>query len=157
MSVPVIDIAPFIAGTAEGKRIVARQIGHACRDIGFLSIVGHGVPNALLTEMSDVSRRFFDLPLEEKMKVAVNIGDMMQYWTNDRWRSTVHRVINPPSQSKSTRRQSLVFFHTPNENTLIECLPSCCSADNPPRYAPILAGEHMRLKSEKAGTLAKDK
>ena len=88
---------------------------------------------------------------------VVNIGDMMQYWTNDAWHSTVHRVVNPPSQSKSTRRQSLVFFHTPNENTLIECLPGCCSADNPPRYAPILAGEHMRQKSEKAGTLAKDK
>jgi|GEM_PF-16309 len=96
---------------------------------------------------------------------VVNIGDMMQMWTNDKWLSTVHRVVNPPAAEQAhmdqgvrsdSRRQSLVFFHTPHENTLIECLPSCTSADNPPRHAPIRAADHMRQKSAKAGTLAQD-
>src|SRR3954465_6012573 len=89
---------------------------------------------------------------------VINIGDMMQYWTNDRWISTIHRVVNPPrDQNLGSRRQSIVFFHSPNENTLISCLDGCSSAANPPKYAPILAGEHLRQKSAKAGTLAETK
>jgi len=45
----------------------------------------------------------------------INIGDLMARWTNDRWVSTVHRVVNPPSDTGgSTRRQSIAFFHQPN-------------------------------------------
>jgi isopenicillin N synthase-like dioxygenase len=89
---------------------------------------------------------------------VINIGDMMQYWTNDRWISTIHRVVNPPrDQNLGSRRQSIVFFHSPNENTLISCLDGCSSAANPPKYPPILAGEHLRQKSAKAGTLAETK
>jgi isopenicillin N synthase-like dioxygenase len=46
------------------------QIDVACRDIGFLLIAGHGVPQDLVEEVDDVSRAFFDLPLEEKMRVV---------------------------------------------------------------------------------------
>ena len=89
---------------------------------------------------------------------VINIGDMMQYWTNDRWISTIHRVVNPPrDKNVGSRRQSIVFFHSPNEHTLISCLDGCSSAANPPKYPPILAGEHLRQKSEKAGTLAEAK
>ena len=45
---------------------------------------------------------------------------------------------------------SIVFFHSPNENTLISCLDGCSNAANPPKYTPILAGEHLRQKSAKA-------
>ncbi len=309
-TVPMIDIGPFIAGTPTGRAAVVQQVGAACAEIGFFTIVGHGVPDDLLGQTADSARRFFDLPIDEKLKVrvnaigagyvpiktealaaslgqktpgdlkesfnigrdfaanpwpddpadlkdtwmryfstldalgdtlmrifalalslpenyfdaalnptnsflrainypapqeeplpdqlragahsdygtltillpenvagglqvldkagawidivsppksfVVNIGDMMQVWTNDRWRSTVHRVVNPPSDKRlNSRRQSLVFFHTPNENALVSCLESCMDATHPPKYAPILAGEHLRQKSTKAGTLAK--
>lgn len=311
-AVPVIDIGPFLEGSADGKRRVAEQVGQACEQIGFLTIVGHGVPQELVQRTYDVSRRFFDLPSDEKVKVRVNsigvgyvplqieslaaslgqktpgdlkeslnvgrdfdhdrwparppelkpiwieyfqtlnalganimrifatalslpehyfddkieppqafmrvinypdqpddplpgqlragahsdygtltilrsenvagglqvrdrdgswldvvtvpesfvinIGDMMQYWTNDRWVSTVHRVVNPPrDKNLGSRRQSIVFFHSPNENTMISCLDSCTSTENPAKYPPILAGDHLRQKSEKAGTLAETK
>src|SRR5262250_2391669 len=68
-SVPVIDIAPFLAGSPEGRARVAAQVGRACEEIGFLIVQGHGVPRELVEQMYDVSRRFFDLPLEEKMNV----------------------------------------------------------------------------------------
>ena len=68
-TVPVIDLAPFLAGSREGKQAVAAAVGRACTDIGFFSIVGHGVPEALVARMYDVSRRFFDLPLAEKLAV----------------------------------------------------------------------------------------
>src|ERR1700749_2266387 len=65
--VPVIDIAPYLAGTAEGKRRVAAQLDRACREVGFYVIVGHGVDPVLVEQVETVSRAFFDLPLDEKM------------------------------------------------------------------------------------------
>jgi isopenicillin N synthase-like dioxygenase len=82
---------------------------------------------------------------------VVNIGDMMMRWTNDRWVSTLHRVVNPPSALRqASRRQSLVFFHNPNPDAVVECLPGCCGPDNPPRYPPITAGEFIAQKSRQA-------
>jgi isopenicillin N synthase-like dioxygenase len=75
----------------------------------------------------------------------VNIGDLMARWTNDRWVSTLHRVVNPPpSQAAESRRQSLVFFHNPNYDALIECLPTCRDPAHPPRYEATTSGEHLR-------------
>jgi isopenicillin N synthase-like dioxygenase len=78
---------------------------------------------------------------------VVNLGDAMARWTNERWRSTLHRVVTPPvDASEPTRRQSIAFFHNANWETVIECLPSCQSSDDPPRYTPIAAGPHLMGK-----------
>lgn len=69
LGVPVIDIAPFLAGTPGGKAKVAGDVGRACEEIGFLTIVGHGVPSELIDETYAVSKAFFGLPPEEKLKV----------------------------------------------------------------------------------------
>jgi|SRR5579859_626850 len=82
---------------------------------------------------------------------VVNLGDMMMRWTNDRWISTLHRVVNPPAELRpASRRQSLVFFHNPNPDALVSCLPGCCGPGNPPRYADITAGEFIAQKSRQA-------
>ena len=79
----------------------------------------------------------------------VNIGDMMQMWTNDRWRSTVHRVVNPHADFAAVeRRQSIAFFHQPNWDTVIECLPSCTDDDHPPLHPPTTAGEWLQSRVE---------
>ncbi|MGI9335438.1 MAG: isopenicillin N synthase family dioxygenase [Gammaproteobacteria bacterium] len=81
----------------------------------------------------------------------VNIGDLMMTWTNDRWLSTRHRVVNPPPDATgSTRRLSLVYFANCNPDALIECLPTCTDADHPALHPPITAGEHRRFKIEKS-------
>ena len=80
----------------------------------------------------------------------VNIGDLMMRWTNDKWISTLHRVITPPLDQAGKRRQSLVFFHNPNSGVLIKCLDCCCSPKNPPKYAPILAEEYLKTKSRRS-------
>jgi isopenicillin N synthase-like dioxygenase len=322
-TVPVIDISPFLAGTPEGKRKVATEVGNACRDIGFLVITGHGVRDTLIQQTYNTARAFFDLPEEEKMKVerpapdqvrgysplmgeglsysldektppdlkesfsigpvdvpagdpyfhgpqagphfapniwpsqpaalqevwksyframenlsaqlmrmfalaldlpeeyfedkidrhismlralnypdqstppeknqmragahsdygsltivrqeaapgglevlnsrgewvgvkpvpgafVVNIGDLMMQWTNDMWKSTMHRVVNPPRDlALGSRRISLVFFHQPNYDAMVECLASCRDAKNPPKYAPISSGDHLKSKFTK--------
>ena len=325
-TVPVIDIAPFLAGDPAGIAAVARQVGHACEEIGFFQIVGHGVDESFIQRVYDVSLAFFDLPEEEKALVAqpakdqvrgwsavgkeglsysldaeapgdlkekmdmgppdvpaddpyfhseaagphfaanlfpdrpgemqplweqyfltmsdlcsqimrmfavaleldveyfadkidrhismfrslnypdqpneplagqlragvhsdygsltivrqedrpgglqvmdrsgewvdvpvipgglvVNIGDLMAEWTNDRWVSTLHRVVNPPrDRAGDSRRLSLVLFHQPNYDAVIECLPTCLEPGDEPRYAPITSGEHLRSKFVKQTT-----
>jgi len=320
MNVPVIDVGPYFSGYPAGRAEVARQIDQACRDIGFLVITGHGVSEQLADRVYNLSRQFFDLPIEEKMKCrrpapdqvrgyarlgseaaqygldresppdlneslsigptdvdysdpyytcreagphfapnvwpdqvpglreawtewfgvmerlardlmrmfalalnlperffddkidrhismfrvlnypsqphsplpnqfrsgahsdygsltilriedrpgglqvcnkagdwvsvpcvpgafVVNIADLMMQWTNDRWISTMHRVANPPrDKALDSRRMSLVFFHQPNYDTLVECLPSCLGAGESPKYAPITSGDQLLSK-----------
>ncbi len=317
--VPIIDIAPFRTGGPAEKRAVAHEVDRACTDIGFFTIVGHGVPGELIARMLAATKAFFDLPLEEKLRVrqpapdqsrgyqavgaenlaysrgdrstadlkelfaigpvdvpqteyftrpqaypgfapnlwperprqfrevwtayyralehvtvrvmeilalaldlpetyfapfidkhvtpmranhypeqrtparpgqlraglhtdygaltillpenvpgglqvqnrrgefadvealpgsfVCNLGDLMQRWTNDRWRSTMHRVVNPPlDRAAGNRRVSIAFFHQPNYDAVIECLPTCTGPGNPPRYPPITSSEHRLAK-----------
>jgi isopenicillin N synthase-like dioxygenase len=77
----------------------------------------------------------------------VNIGDLMARWTNDRWVSTLHRVANPPPDSRhSTRRQSIAFFHQPNWDAEISCIPTCLRPGERPNYVPVLSGIHLMEK-----------
>jgi isopenicillin N synthase-like dioxygenase len=74
----------------------------------------------------------------------VNSGDMMQRWTNDRWPSTLHRVINRVTDATGGRdRWSIAYFCDLDHDALISPLPSCVTAERPARYAPITAGEHL--------------
>ncbi len=70
LEVPVIDIAPFMHGSAADKLALAKTVAQACRDIGFLVIQGHGVSSELMDTVRRLSRDFFDLPLAEKQRVA---------------------------------------------------------------------------------------
>lgn len=318
LHVPVIDISRFHDGSEEEKRAVAGQVNQACQDIGFLVISGHGVPPELIAKMRKVSEAFFDLSLDEKMRVArpapdvtrgyigmeeesigrlrdayatagdlneslmigpvdvpepdyafssaagkhfapniwpekpdglqetwttyyremgrlartlmrifalalnleenffdgkidrhisrlrvrnypaqkeapipgqiragahsdygsltilaaedkpgglqvcnssgewvdvpvipgcyiINIGDLMARWTNDAWVSTLHRVVNPPADAgDGSRRQSLVFFHNPNYDANIACLPTCLESGQTARYGEITSGDYLR-------------
>eukprot|EP00271_Cylindrocystis_brebissonii_P006216 TRINITY_DN188_c0_g2_i1.p1 TRINITY_DN188_c0_g2~~TRINITY_DN188_c0_g2_i1.p1 ORF type:complete len:332 (+),score=44.34 TRINITY_DN188_c0_g2_i1:206-1201(+) len=72
---------------------------------------------------------------------VVNLGDCIERWTNNKFRSTLHRVVNP-----GIERFSVPFFLEPDIDCLVECLPSCCSADNPPKYEPITTLQYLTAK-----------
>ena len=79
--------------------------------------------------------------------LIINLGDAMARWTNDRWRSTLHRVVTPPAGVAATsRRQSIAFFHNANWDAVIECIPTCLADGESPRYEPVTAGEHLMSK-----------
>lgn len=86
---------------------------------------------------------------------VINIGDMLMQWTNDRWLSTEHRVLNPSrDKALGSRRMSMPFFHSPNYDVVIECIPSCCGPNRPAKYAPVRSGDWARMKFQKQVTFA---
>jgi isopenicillin N synthase-like dioxygenase len=326
LAVPVIDLSPFRSGDETQRRAVAREVGQACRDIGFLIVSGHGVPDDLIEQTYQTAKTFFALPVAEKEAVdrpapnvvrgysavggeglsysldeptppdlkesftigpvdfdrddpyftgpqagphfaenawparpealrpvwtayfsamedlaadlmrmfalaldlpeayfddkidrhismfralrypdqiqppepgqmragahsdygsltilrqeqrpgglqvqnkagewvdvpaipgtfVVNIGDLMMQWTNDLWTSTMHRVVNPPRDlAAESDRISLVFFHQPNYDAMVSCLPSCATPERPAKYAPVSSGDHLSSKFVKQTT-----
>jgi isopenicillin N synthase-like dioxygenase len=81
----------------------------------------------------------------------VNIGDMMARWTNDRWVSTMHRVISPAQSAHSPgRRQSMAFFHNASFDADIRCIDTCRDASQPARYAPVQAGQYLATRFNSA-------
>ncbi|MGA7324269.1 MAG: 2-oxoglutarate and iron-dependent oxygenase domain-containing protein [Rhodomicrobium sp.] len=86
---------------------------------------------------------------------VINIGDLMSRWTNRRWRSTLHRVVNPGRELSGTaQRLSMVTFFSPNEQSEIACLPSCVTPEKPPRWPPVKAGDYIRDKIMKSMDIA---
>jgi isopenicillin N synthase-like dioxygenase len=75
--------------------------------------------------------------------VLINTGDLMQRWSNDVFCSTKHRVATPTDDRIHQSRDAIAFFCHPDADTEIVCLETCQSAENPPRYAPITAGEYL--------------
>ena len=316
-AVPVIDIAPFRAGTPQGMQTVIQKVSHALETIGFFVITGHGVPSDLQARTLQIAREFFDLPEDEKLRycdvpktfmgynplgaervayahhdesapdlkanfsigrldvdegdpyyscetgrqwfqpniwpqrptrfreiltaysdageqlaltlmqlfalaldvpqnyfadkveksmnflrvldypalpnpprpnqfrigphsdygtltlvtsdgpglqvktragewedvpyvpdgIQVNIGDMMEEWTNDKWVSTQHRVLVPDDQAaRQQRRQAIAFFLTANYDTVIAPFDTLIDADHPAKYKPVTAGEDLMQK-----------
>ena len=75
--------------------------------------------------------------------LLVNLGDLTAEWTNDRWRSTLHRVA---PTSGPGRRRSTAFFFDADWDAVIECVPTCTDIERPPKYPPVVAGEHLMAK-----------
>jgi isopenicillin N synthase-like dioxygenase len=79
--------------------------------------------------------------------LVINSGDLLQRWTNDRWRSNLHRVQNPArALIGSTARLSIVMFTGPNPDAVVECLPTCAQPGNPARYGPVKAIDYLMMK-----------
>lgn len=79
-------------------------------------------------------------------ELVVNLGDMMQRWTNDRWVSTLHRVVVPEVGDTGSRRLSIGYFVHPDFDAGIACIPSCLGPGEAPRHPPTTAGAHIAEK-----------
>ncbi|MFI1962672.1 isopenicillin N synthase family dioxygenase [Streptomyces pathocidini] len=77
---------------------------------------------------------------------VINIGDLMARWTNDRWVSTVHRVVNPPAGLAHSARYSFAYFYQPSPGAVVSCIPTCRDADETSKFPPTRADAYFAAK-----------
>ncbi|MBX2827337.1 MAG: isopenicillin N synthase family oxygenase [Flavobacteriaceae bacterium] len=85
--------------------------------------------------------------IPEEDELVINVGDMLERHTNNKLRSTIHRVVNPPKEQWHTPRYSIPFFMHPRSDMRLDCLDACIDDNHPKAYEDISAGEflHQRL------------
>ncbi len=87
--------------------------------------------------------------------LLVNLGDVTTRLTNERWRSTLHRVKPPVVDGTIRRRRSAAFFHDGDVDAVVAVLPSCLGPGEEPMYLPVTVGEHVaaKLRGSRAGVV----
>jgi isopenicillin N synthase-like dioxygenase len=112
---------------------------------GFTILSGEDVPGGL--QVRSRAGAWLDVRTQPE-ELVVNIGDLLMRWTNDRWLSNLHRVVNPPYTGAPSRaRLSIAFFNHPNYDALIECIAPPGEAKHP----PVLSGEYRDTQYAKIG------
>jgi isopenicillin N synthase-like dioxygenase len=145
LGMPADHFDPFFAGEAH---INLRFLHYPPQDIADDEQFGQGphTDNSFITILArtDVPGLAVRLPSDEWLAppvipgtFLVNLGNMMKRWSNDRFLSTPHAVLN----ESGTDRYSIAFFYSPVTSATIECLPSCTGPDDPPHYPPAVYGD----------------
>jgi isopenicillin N synthase-like dioxygenase len=148
LGMPAGHFAPFFAGEAH---INLRFLHYPPQDVSDDEQFGQGphTDNSFVTILArtEVPGLAVRLPSGEWLApplipgtFLVNLGNMMKRWSNDRFLSTPHAVLN----ESGADRYSIAFFYSPHVATRIECLPSCTGPDDPPRYPPAVYGDLVR-------------
>ncbi len=83
--------------------------------------------------------------------IVVNVGDMLQRLTNNKLKSTTHRVVNPPRELMKNSRYSVPFFLHPRSDMDLTCLDLCIDEDHPKQYADVTAGEYLDERLREIG------
>ena len=84
-------------------------------------------------------------------QIVVNVGDMLERLTNNKLKSTIHRVVNPPQELWNTPRYSIPFFMHPVSSMNLACLPSCIDKNHPKQFEDITAGEFLTQRLREIG------
>jgi isopenicillin N synthase-like dioxygenase len=84
-------------------------------------------------------------------QIVVNVGDMLQRFTNNKLRSTTHRVVNPRREHWHTSRFSMPFFLHPKSSMSLTCLESCIDQEHPKAYPDATAGEYLDERLREIG------
>jgi isopenicillin N synthase-like dioxygenase len=93
------------------------------------------------------------VPQEDEL--VINVGDMLERHTNNKLRSTIHRVINPPKKEWDKPRYSIPFFMHPRSEMRLDCLEECIDEENPKQYEDISSGEFLHQRLVEIGLLKK--
>jgi isopenicillin N synthase-like dioxygenase len=96
-------------------------------------------------QIKDDAGDWHDVPFIPNSFV-INLGEMMKTWTNDRWRATRHRVVNPRSAAENVDRLSVPFFVNPRASAEIACIPTCVDPGKTPLHETVVAGEFRQRR-----------
>lgn len=93
--------------------------------------------------------------IAEPDELVINVGDMLSRHTNNRLKSTIHQVVNPPRELWGTSRYSIPFFMHPVSEMKLDCLENCIDADHPKLYEDITAGDFLYERLVDLGLIKK--
>lgn len=91
--------------------------------------------------------------IAEPDELMINVGDMLSRHTNNKLKSTIHRVVNPPKESWGTSRYSIPFFMHPVSEMKLDVLDNCISETNPKQFEDITAGEFLNERLRELGLI----
>ena len=130
----------------DGQRVEPGQMGMGGHtDYGIVTVLWADAVTPGLQVMDGEGRWHDVVPAPDAL--LINLGDMLARWTNDRWISTMHRVLPPvDAQGRVVRRRSAAYFHDGNYDAVVSCLPGCADSEHPELYQPITVGEHLEAK-----------
>lgn len=95
--------------------------------------------------------------IPKKDELVINVGDMLERLTNNKLRSTVHRVVNPPKSEWGKSRYSIPFFLHPRSEMKLNCLEECIDREHPKQYEDITAGEFLHQRLVEIGLIKDEK
>jgi isopenicillin N synthase-like dioxygenase len=122
----------------------------AHEDINLITLLVGASADGL--QVQDKTGNWIDAKARED-QIVVNVGDMLQRLTNDRLKSTTHRVVNPPKDKWGTPRYSIPFFLHPQSAMPLNCLDNCVDELHPKRYEDITAGNFLIQRLKEIGLL----
>ncbi len=93
--------------------------------------------------------------IPEEDELVINVGDMLERHTNNKLRSTIHRVVNPPKEEWDKPRYSIPFFMHPRSDMPLNCLPECIDEQHPKAFDDITAGEFLYERLVDIGLIKK--
>ncbi|AUC79839.1 flavonol synthase [Nonlabens sp. MB-3u-79] len=93
--------------------------------------------------------------IAQEDELVINVGDMLQRHTNNKLRSTIHRVVNPPRELWHTSRYSIPFFLHPRSDMKLDCLEECVDENNPKQYEDITSGDFLHQRLVEIGLIKK--
>jgi len=118
----------------EDINLITLLVGASADGLEILNMQGEWIPVTSLPE-----------------QIVVNVGDMLQRLTNNRLKSTTHRVVNPPREKWSVPRFSIPFFLHPKKEMSLACLQSCIDEIHPKAYEDCTAGEYLDERLREIG------
>jgi len=105
-------------------------------------------------QVQDHNENWIDA-IAEQDELVINVGDMLSRHTNNKLKSTIHRVVNPPRELWGTSRYSIPFFMHPISNMKLNVLENCIEQDNPKQFDDITAGEFLTERLIELGLVKK--
>mgnify|MGYP000184412222 CR=1 FL=1 len=88
-------------------------------------------------------------------ELMINVGDMLSRHTNNKLKSTIHQVVNPPRELWNTSRYSIPFFMHPVSDMNLDCLELCIDENNPKKFENITAGDYLNERLVELGLIKK--
>lgn len=93
--------------------------------------------------------------IAEPDELVINVGDMLSRHTNNKLKSTIHRVVNPPRELWGSSRYSIPFFMHPVAEMKLNCLENCINKEEPKLYEDITAGDFLYERLVELGLIKK--